>query len=400
MNVVVHAYEGEPGPLEVEAEPDADGLTVDRPRLRRRDPAPARRRTVQPAARALADRRPLQQLLDLGRARPRHRGRDAPAAARRRRDATEGAPAPVETAGRRDRDRRSAAPSCSAPVLAASSAPSPPAATSPSTASPTRCCSPTRSPPRAPGRFADGQRPARHRRGRRGPRAAARADGGRRRRARSAREPRRARRRRLAGGAGRRGRGRGSPSDGEYLRRSASAAPAPAPLTCSRIRSRARRRMRETCICEWPICSAICDWVMSSTKRRRRTSRSRSSRWGRRRVEGELALDQLEALVLVADPLGGRRFLGVLAADRPVERERAAVVVGLQHLEHVGRLELRAARRSRRPRASAAAPRSAPRSLCRLRPCGRAGRAAPARSRPGRGSGASARRGWSARRRR
>ncbi len=28
MNVVVHAYEGEPGPLEVEAEPTEDGLTV------------------------------------------------------------------------------------------------------------------------------------------------------------------------------------------------------------------------------------------------------------------------------------------------------------------------------------------------------------------------------------
>jgi serine/threonine-protein kinase RsbW len=28
MNVVVHAYEGEPGPLSVEAEPDAEGLTV------------------------------------------------------------------------------------------------------------------------------------------------------------------------------------------------------------------------------------------------------------------------------------------------------------------------------------------------------------------------------------
>jgi anti-sigma regulatory factor (Ser/Thr protein kinase) len=28
MNVVVHAYEGEPGPLNVEAEPDADGLSV------------------------------------------------------------------------------------------------------------------------------------------------------------------------------------------------------------------------------------------------------------------------------------------------------------------------------------------------------------------------------------
>jgi serine/threonine-protein kinase RsbW len=28
MNVVVHAYDGEPGPLSVEAEPDSDGLTV------------------------------------------------------------------------------------------------------------------------------------------------------------------------------------------------------------------------------------------------------------------------------------------------------------------------------------------------------------------------------------
>src|SRR5215218_5241808 len=28
MNVVVHAYEGEPGPLNIEAEPDLDGLTV------------------------------------------------------------------------------------------------------------------------------------------------------------------------------------------------------------------------------------------------------------------------------------------------------------------------------------------------------------------------------------
>ena len=63
---------------------------------------------------------------------------------------------------------------------------------------------------------------------------------------------------------------------------------------------------------------------------------------GQGRVEGEPALDQLEALVLVADPLRGRRFVGVLAAGRPVERERAAVVVRLQHLEHVGLLELEA----------------------------------------------------------
>ena len=71
-------------------------------------------------------------------------------------------------------------------------------------------------------------------------------------------------------------------------------------------------------------------------------------------LQRQLVLDQLEALVLVADPLRGRRFF-LLAADRPVERERAPVVVGLQHLEHVGRVDLELARRSRRPRASAAA---------------------------------------------
>ena len=45
----------------------------------------------------------------------------------------------------------------------------------------------------------------------------------------------------------------------------------------------------------------------------------------------------------------------VLAAGRAVERERPAVVVGLHHLEHFGLLDLEFARRSRRPRASAAA---------------------------------------------
>ena len=74
--------------------------------------------------------------------------------------------------------------------------------------------------------------------------------------------------------------GRGSRADGDYLAIRFSSA-CSCSLTCSRIRSRARRRIRETCICEWPIRSAICDCVMSSTKRRRRTRRSRSSRWGR-----------------------------------------------------------------------------------------------------------------------
>ena len=60
---------------------------------------------------------------------------------------------------------------------------------------------------------------------------------------------------------------------------------------------------------------------------------------GQRRVEGDPSLDQLEALVLFADPFRGRCLVGVLGAGRPVERERPAVVVGLHHLEHVGLLQ-------------------------------------------------------------
>ena len=81
MNVVVHAYQGQPGPLSVEAKPDADGLTVTvrdegagiRPQ--------AERRARQPAPGPLADRRALEQLLDRRRPRPRHRDHDAGAAA-------------------------------------------------------------------------------------------------------------------------------------------------------------------------------------------------------------------------------------------------------------------------------------------------------------------------------
>ena len=42
MNVVVHAYEGEPGPLNVEAEPDVGRTDGDRPRPGHRDPAAGR----------------------------------------------------------------------------------------------------------------------------------------------------------------------------------------------------------------------------------------------------------------------------------------------------------------------------------------------------------------------
>ncbi len=49
----------------------------------------------------------------------------------------------------------------------------------------------------------------------------------------------------------------------------------------------------------------------------------------------QLVLDQLESFVLVPDPLRGRRFL-LVAADGPVEGERTAIVIGLEHLEHLG----------------------------------------------------------------
>jgi hypothetical protein len=57
-------------------------------------------------------------------------------------------------------------------------------------------------------------------------------------------------------------------------------------------------------------------------------------------VERDFALDQLEALVLAADPLRGRRFVGIVGVGRAVERERPAVVVGLEHLEHLGLLQV------------------------------------------------------------
>ena len=180
------------------------------------------------------------------------------------------------------------------------------------------------------GRLALAERRGRHR-------AAPRADGRRRRRG-NPRGARRPRRRRLAGGARRRALRSRRPttattSRSASLSRSCS-------LTCSRIRSSARRRMRETCICEWPICSAICDCVMSSTKRRRSTSRSRSSRWGR--AASRATLPSTSSKFLSSSPI---QSAGVASSEssrlgRPVERERPAVVVGLDHLEHVGRLQL------------------------------------------------------------
>ena len=138
--------------------------------------------------------------------------------------------------------------------------------------------------------------------------------------------------------------------DGEYLLvRFAAGAPASrsAPARSrssssirSRIRCRVLRRMRETCICECPIRSAICDWVMSSTKRSRRTSRSRSLRWG---IASSSAIrPSISSKPSSSSPIhsdGGDSSASSRGA-RAVERERAAVVVGLEDLEHVRLVEL------------------------------------------------------------
>ncbi len=391
MNVVVHAYQGEPGPLNVEAEPDADGLTVVV-----RDPGVGIRPQAdveprQPAPRPLADRGPLQQLRDLRRPRPRHRGRRCACPCRAAAPSSgDGEPVEIGAAtGERTElvaDRAGAArPGAGARRRRPRRAPRPlgrprlrrgPA-------------SPTRSPPRRPRRFADG----RVRLGldddedgielRLGPmdRRRRRAD------PRGARGPRR---RRLARGARRRAQRSRSRATASTWRSASAAAPAPLAASssiCSRIRARARRRIRETCICEWPICSAICDCVMSSTKRSRSTSRSRSSRWGRAASRAIRPSTSSKLSSSLADPLRRGRFVGVVAARRPVERERPAVVVCLEHLEHVGLLQLEPlGDLADRGRALQLLGQLGDR-LVDLAPCGRAGRAAPARSRRGRGSG-------------
>ena len=148
----------------------------DRARLRRRDPAPARGRTLQPAPRAFADRRALQQLLVLGRARPRHRGRDAPpprrAAARRtaglrRRSTTSSGATEIV-----DRQLRAAR----ARSWLASSGRSPPAATSPVDRVSDAVLLTDAIAAAAPGRFADGKVKLALADGDEGPRAAPRAD--------------------------------------------------------------------------------------------------------------------------------------------------------------------------------------------------------------------------------
>jgi hypothetical protein len=50
------------------------------------------------------------------------------------------------------------------------------------------------------------------------------------------------------------------------------------PSVRSRSWDKARRKIRETCICDTPISSAICVWVRSCTNRSSRTLRSRADR--------------------------------------------------------------------------------------------------------------------------
>ena len=102
--------------------------------------------------------------------------------------------------------------------------------------------------------------------------------------------------------------------------------------------------MRETCIWEWPIRSAIWDWVMSSEEAQAQDQALALVEVGEGPLERQLVLDQLEALVLVADPLRRRRFLRFLVPHRAVERERPAVVVCLQHLQYLAGVELQPGR--------------------------------------------------------
>ena len=102
----------------------------------------------------------------------------------------------------------------------------------------------------------------------------------------------------------------------------------------SRRRAIACRIRRETCICETPTRSPISDWVRSSAKRSRSTSRSRSdsTRISRSTVAASSA--SAEAGVLAAERVGDALALLVVVA-RAVERDGAVGAGGLARLEHL-----------------------------------------------------------------
>ena len=309
-----------------------------------------------------------------------------------------GAPSPT-TRPRCDRPRRT----WSRPILGRASAPSPPAARSASTASPTRCCSPTRSPPRAPQALRRRTRlaPPRRRRRRASTCASARCQSGAAERLRD--EPRPAGGRRHAGDAGRR-----DPDRAGRRRRVPRR-----PHRRARRLTRSRRPLRVDLLAD-PLQGAAQDArdvhlrvadLLGDLRLGHVLDEAQPQdqplalvEVGEGAFERELALDQLEALVLVADPLRGRRFVASSPpAGRSSESGRRLWLASSTSSTSVGSTSsFSAISPTEGERCSSSV--SSPRSPCRPPPCGRAGRAAPAPSRRGRGNGASARRGSSARR--
>ena len=188
MNVVVHAYEGEPGPLTSRPTPTP---TASPSSSATQAPGSGRRPTSMPPSlrlglsliAALSSSFAISGGLD--------RGTEVemrlPLHGRRRRG---GRADPVEIRPTTSEARRRSSPaarSCLPRCWPASSAPSPRAATSPSTASPTRSCVTDAIAAAAPGRFADGRVRLGLEDAEGGDRAAPRADGGRRAPSRSAR---------------------------------------------------------------------------------------------------------------------------------------------------------------------------------------------------------------------
>ena len=162
MNVVAHAYAGEPGPLTIEANPDADGLTIvvrDQGRGIRpqADVNASSLRLGLSLIAALSSSFAISGGLDRGtevsmRVPLKGGGADG-GGTDGDGDTVEIRPTPTSAHGGRSPTARS----CWPRSWPASSAPSPRAAISRSTACPTRSSSPTRSPQRRLPRFADGR---------------------------------------------------------------------------------------------------------------------------------------------------------------------------------------------------------------------------------------------------
>ena len=103
----------------------------------------------------------------------------------------------------------------------------------------------------------------------------------------------------------------------------------------SRIFSSERRISRETCICEMPICCAICDCVRPSKKRRCRIFRSRSSSTRKPGASTARSSDTSYWCSSRADRLERIELLAVLLRAAGRERERRVRAAGLERLEHL-----------------------------------------------------------------